>query len=236
MKTKNKIRIASLIVAIAALVVVNVVGVLLGKEGKDIASFVVALVCANIMIVIEEVLILLETRGNHAVFYRVLGAPLHTWALTSIGLQVAFLIALVSVNYFMPFPMTPTIIVQVILFAFFVVQLVFGYILRDLSFGLDKKIAEKTVPFEEYRKRVKIILIKDASPEFKEKMEAISEKMRYMSPVADGATEKVDASIDAKIAEIEALVGVEGAEEEKLLGAAKSLEALLAEREILSVK
>ena len=236
MKTKKAIRLASLLVVVAALAVINVVGIILGLKGKDNATFITVLILSNVMVLLEEGLILLETKGKRSVFYRLLGTPLHVWALATIGLQVVFLLIVIIRNLFFPFPMTAIAIVEVILFALFIVQAVFGYLAREFSFGVDQKIDAKTHGFEEYRKRVQIILIKDASKEFKDKMGEISEKMRYMSPVSDKATEEVDASIDAKIGEIEVAIKAEEKDDNALLALAKELKELLAEREILSVK
>ena len=235
MKVNGMIRKASFIICAIGLIIFNLVGFLMGAQRENFASFLTVIIASNLMIILEEVLILLETKGNKTTLYRLLGFPMHFWALVTIAIQFVFLLVVTIVNMFIDFPFIVTIIVEVLLLAFFVIQFVFGYLVRYFSLGLDSKINAKTANFEELRKRINAVLVEDLPDEVKKNLSEVSEKMRYLNPVASKETQEIDTKIESVIFELENYSFEEDKTDyDDALRNIKLLDNLLTKREVLA--
>ncbi len=228
MKVNKMIRTASLFFAVVGILIINVIGFIVGNVHQDKASFITVIVCSNLLVVVEELLVLLGTKNDKTTLYRLLGAPLYFWAAITTLLQVVFLIIVVSVGRNTAVPFVATIIVEVLLLAFFVVQLVFGYLTRYFTLGLDKYIDEKTLTFEDFRRRIDL-LIPQSDGEIKSQLEAVKDKMRYMVSISNKNTQIIDKEIDVTISNLEKDV-----QNEQASSYIESLNVLLEKRAVVS--
>ncbi len=203
MKINKSLRTASLIIALVALALTNVIGFIVGAIRINQASFITVMICSNLLIVIEEGLIFLETRKKNGVLYRLLGAPLHIWALVSIAVQFAFMLITVITNRFVDFPIAAAASVEGVIFAFYIVQFVCGFLVRYFSLGLDEKINNKVNAFESFRERMELLAVSVTDEDCKKEIASLVDKMRYMDPVSSERTKAIDNEIDTKLSLLE---------------------------------
>lgn len=203
MKINKSLRTASFIIALVALALTNCIGFIVGATRINDASFITVMVCSNLLIVIEEGLIFLETGKKNGVLYRLLGAPLHIWALISIAVQFVFMLITVIVNRFVDFPIAAVASVEGVVFAFYIVQFVCGFLVRYFSLGLDEKINNKVNAFESFRERMELLAVSVMDENCKKEIASLVDKMRYMDPVSSERTKAIDNEIDAKLSSME---------------------------------
>ncbi len=230
MKANKSIRVATLIIALVALALTNVIGFVVSMVRVNEASFITVMVCSNLLIVIEEALIFLETRKKNGVLYQLLGAPLHIWALVSIAVQFVFMLVTVITNRFVDFPIAVTASVEGVIFAFYFVQFICGFLVRYFSLGLDEKINSKVNVFESFRERMELLGVSSDDEACKKEIAAIVDKMRYMDPVSSERTKAIDSQIDAKLSMMEK----ECNDASSLLNSLSAFKKLLDKRVIIS--
>ncbi len=233
MKPNKVVRTASIIITIVVLAVINTIALLVGKAGNaqhDVAAYWVALACSNVMVILEEILVILETKDGKSVLYRVFGLPMHTWALGSTIIQLIFLTAIVIVNRFVDAKLlVATIIFEVLLFAFLIIRVVVGFVSRNLALKTDERLSHKTDLFKSFGARVKVIAIDVKEEELKKEVEELGKEMRYLVAVNNAKTEVIDMQIDEKLSEMELKAAKDQLSKDDLA----ELKVLLNKREIL---
>ena len=233
MKSKQAVFISSLIIVFVVLLVVNVVGITIGSSGKDLPSFVLTMVVSNVLIVLEEIMIILETRRKGEMINRVLGLPIYYSSFGVIGLQLSISITIFIINRFVAFPFTITLIAEILLIAVFVLQFVFGYLARFLFLKTDGNIKQKTMRFESFRMKLDLIRFEKLSIEEKKCCDSLAEKMRLMDPTENSLVADIDNQISAKLDEIENMIKSNERKEEAIILLLEEFDRLLEKRKVV---
>ena len=202
MSSKSKTGlIGTLVISLVLIVLLNIVTWVIpfNKINNDV--FLATYICTTVMIVFSGVFVAIEFFTDKALKHVVLGIPLLTTTIVAVVLQLLACVGFYLANSFVPVESWILIVVEVVIFAYFVATMALGFFFKNRIIASEEN-NHKTATMEKIRDDLLLVTKLNQNSNISADLEELFELVRYSDKVSSAHTQDIEAKIVVSVAKL----------------------------------
>lgn len=199
------------IIFLVLIVVLNVVSFAIPFPHQSEDVFITEYVLAEIVIVLEGVLLLFQT-GSQSAKNKVMGLPMVWAGFLGMVAQVILTAVFYAVNAFVALPLWIVWVLEVVLLGYFIVQVTMGYFFKARSEEYREHL-ENTEFMDGLRARLRVLVSANKVASLSHELEDLYDTARGSDSVTGEASRQTEEELDQELSKLEKSVS-EGNEAE----------------------
>ena len=203
---------ATLIIYAALIVLLTVCTFAVPFEKNSQSVLIVSYVCAVLMIIAEGSLALALFFKDESLNQKVLALPILYSGFVAMAIQIVATIAFYVCNAFVNVPIWIVIVVECLLFAYFVIQLAKGFFFKGRNAEYHENVAN-TKFMDEFRARLKAIVAINKNKNIEKVLEDLLDAAKGSDPVTNDKTLDSESELLSDLQELDEVIKA-GSEEE----------------------